>query len=231
MDGKTFKTVESDLLRQSRNLKGSPDPNARGLGGALEETLDALRQDMVDHSPAKYKARLQALNSSYARFTRLEDAAARRQGGAGEITPQDLLAAVKKGDHTIRKGAFARGDALLQGFAEDADRVLTSKVPNSGTADRMLANRALGMHGVMGGVGATAGLAVGGPVGAGIGGIVGSIGDVAASRVTNALAHRVLSGASRTANTHNYLRAAQQRALAPRMAVPTATALPQGQQP
>jgi hypothetical protein len=227
MDGRTFKSVESDLLRQARALKGAQDPNQQGLGRRLEDVVDVLRQDMIDHSPAKYKARLTALNSSYARFTRLEDAAARRQGGAGEITPQDLLAAVKKGDHTVRKGAFARGDALLQDFAEDADRVLSPKVRDSGTTERTLANRMLGGHALGATAGAGAGAMIGGGPGAAIGGIAGAVGDMAASRVTNALAHRVLSGASRTANTRNYLRAAQQRALAPRAAIPAAaSALP-----
>lgn len=231
MDGRAFKSVESDLLRQARALKGAQDPNQQGLGRRLEDVVDVLRQDMIDHSPAKYKARLTALNSSFARFTRLEDAAARRQGGAGDITPQDLLAAVKKGDHTVRKGAFARGDALLQGFAEDADRVLTPKVRDSGTTERTLTNRLLGGHALGATAGAGIGATMAGPGGAALGGIAGAMGDMAASKVTNALAHRLMSGASRTANTRNYLRAAQQRALAPRAALPAATALPppQGQ--
>lgn len=228
MDGRTFKDVESDLLRQARGFKGSQDPNQRSLGKHLEGVVDALRENMVDHSPAQYRARLKGVNAAYARFTRLEDAAAARKRGGGYITPSDLLGAVKKGDHSVRKGAFARGDALLQDFAEDADRVLSPKVGDSGTTERALANRALAGHGLAAGAGMTAGGMVGGPVGAGVGGVVGAAGDMAASRVTNALAARALSRASRTAEARNYLKAAQARSAAttPAALAAGATALP-----
>jgi hypothetical protein len=49
----------------------------------------------------------------------------------------DLMQAVKKGDRSVRKGAFARGDALLQDWADDAAAILPNELPNSGTADRM----------------------------------------------------------------------------------------------
>ena len=118
-------------------------------------------EDMIDHSRAQYRSKLRNINKSYAMFTRLQDAAAARKLGGGEITPSDLLGAVKKGDRTIRKGSFARGDALLQQFAQDGQRVLGSKVSDSGTTERTLANRLLGGHGVIGGL---PGLAVAGPM-------------------------------------------------------------------
>ena len=216
MDGKTFKSVESDLLRQARNLKGSPDPNARGLGGALEETLDALREDMVDHSPAQYRDKLRNINKSYAMFTRLQDAAAARKGSMGVVTPSDLLGAVKKGDRTIRKGSFARGDALLQKFAQDGERVLGSKMGDSFTTERTLSNRLLSGHGAIGGLlGGGAGMTMG-PVGAVAGAIGGAAADMALSSGTNRLARAMLSrtanaAETRNANPHNYLKALQQR--------------------
>lgn len=227
MDGKTFKKVESDLLRQSRDLKGSPDPNARGLGHALEDTLDALRQDMVDHSPAKYRKELEGINRSYAMFTRLQDAATTRRGSAGEITPGDLLGAVRKGDRSVRKGAFARGDALLQDFAEDADRVLTPQHGTSHTPEIQQNLNFLRGHGVMGGtLGGVAGGVTGGVEGAAIGTALGGAADIALAKLTNIAARRALTARS-NANPTNYLKAAQQRSFAPAAAVP-AIAAPTG---
>jgi hypothetical protein len=230
MDGRTFKKVESDLLRQSRNLKGSPDPNARGLGYALDDTLDALRQDMVDHSPAKYRKELQNLNQSYAMFTRLQDAATARKGGAGEITPGDLLGAVKKGDRSVRKGSFARGDALLQDFAEDADRVLSPRHGTSHTPEIQQNLNFLRGHGVLGGtVGGMAGGAAGGVEGAAIGSVVGGAADIALARLTNLAARRALSG-GRGTQPANYLRAVTKRPPVAALAAPGSlpTGLPTG---
>ena len=52
------------------------------------------------------------------------------------------------GDKSAGKGAFARGDALMQDFAEVGQRVLPSTVPDSGTTGRVL------MAGLAGGAGA-----------------------------------------------------------------------------
>lgn len=231
MDGRTFKSVESDLLRQSRDLKGSPDPNARGLGRALEDTLDALRQDMIDHSPAEYRARLKGINQGYAMFTRLQDAAARRQAGGGTVTPGDLLAAVKKGDRSVRKGAFARGDALLQDFAEDADRVLSPRHGTSHTPEIQETNKMLGARGVVAStLGAGIGASVGGEVGAGLGAAMGIPADMVLARGTNALARRLLErGAPEPKGApRNYLGAAQRRAVSG--ATPVAAISNQAQQ-
>lgn len=210
MDGRTFKDVESDLLRQSREYKGSQDPNQRKLGYALEDTVGALRSDMERASDPKWRTKLRNINSAYAMFVRLQDAAAARKAGRGEITPADLLGAVKKNDRTVRKGSFARGDALLQGFAEDADLVLTPEVRDSGTPERQLVVGALRGGLEMGGM-ATAASAMGLPP------IVGMAADAALAGGTNLLARSALQRnaarqAARMARTGpNYMRAAQRR--------------------
>lgn len=203
LDGATYQSVKSDLLRQSRELRGSSDPNARGLGRALDDVADSLSEAATRGSDPKWRDRISKIDNGYAMLTRIEDAAARRQGGRGEITPQDLLAAAKKGDKRIRRRGFAAGDALLQGFGEDADRVLTPEVRDSGTPERQLAVAAA--HGAA---------AMGAGHIAGIGPELGMAADVAIAPATNALARRLLSrGAPKSPAPTNYLKAAEQRRL------------------
>src|SRR5262249_48271023 len=56
------------------------------------------------------------------------------------------LSAIKRGDKSVGKGMFARGDALMQDFATAAQNVLPSRIPTSGTSERaaMMAAPAIG---------------------------------------------------------------------------------------
>lgn len=135
MDGKTMKQVESELNTLATPYKSSSDAGQRQLGYALDEVRNTLRDAVARQNP-KYAKELSDVNSAYAMFTRVENAASRRAGSHGVFTPSDLLQAVKSGDKSVRKRGFGRGDALLQDWAEAAHTVLPSKVPDSGTAER-----------------------------------------------------------------------------------------------
>ncbi len=211
-NGEKFKAVESDLLRQSRAFKGSQDPNQRAMGHMLDDVLDVVTDAAERHSPSGVRDQLKKVNTGYAIFTRIQDAATRRiatQPGVnpGTITPGDLVAAVRKGDRTVRKGAFARGDALLQGFAEDAEAVLPSKVSDSGTATRLNVTRP-GM------IGAAVGGSMGGVPGAAAGAVAG-IADQGLSAGTNALARhllmRTVNNSATVPGKGNYLLQASRR--------------------
>jgi hypothetical protein len=163
----------------------------------LDDVLDVVTDAAERHSAPGVREQLKKVNTGYAIFTRIQDAATRRiatQPGAapGTFTPGDLVAAVKKGDRTVRKGAFARGDALLQQFAEDAESVLPSKVSDSGTVTRLNVTRP-GM------VGAGVGGALGGVPGA----VVGAGMDMATGSVTNRLASHLLERSATTASPQN----------------------------
>ena len=162
MDGKTFKQVESEVGRLAAGYKGSPDFASRELGDRLNDALGALRDGMERSSDPGVRDELKKANAGWAAFVRLQDAAARRATSEGVFTSGDLLQSVKKTDRSVRKGAFARGDALLQDFATTAHKVLKNTIPDSGTALRVNATRP-GM------AGAVVGSMMGGPVGAAIG--------------------------------------------------------------
>jgi hypothetical protein len=56
----------------------------------------------------------------------------------GIFTAAQLQNAVKAGDKSVGKGAFATGNALMQDLSGAGQRVLGSKYPDSGTAGRGL---------------------------------------------------------------------------------------------
>lgn len=137
MDGKTFKQVQSELTNLSGQFKSSSDASERMLGHALDDVNSAMRDALERQNPS-VAPQLRNINNAYAMFTRAENAAGRRATSGGLFTPGDLLQAVKGGDRTVRKRAFAAGDALMQDWAEAAHSVLGNKMPDSGTTERML---------------------------------------------------------------------------------------------
>lgn len=144
MSADTMKIVESDLGRLARQYKGSPDPNQRGLGAAINEVQASLRRAVERSAPAGAADDLAKANRAWAEFVRVEDAASRIGAKEGVFSPAQMLSAVRSQDKSVRKGAFARGNALGQDLAESGKSVLTQEVPDSGTAGRLLAAAAAG---------------------------------------------------------------------------------------
>ena len=138
MDGQTFKTVESELSQVSRDLHQSEVAGQRDLGRAIDTVNGMLRENLERQNPA-VAAKLRNINGAWAAFTRIRDAASNRGKSLGIFTPADLLTAAKRG---AGRRVFARGDALMQDLARDAEEVLPSNVPDSGTAGRLLIGEA-----------------------------------------------------------------------------------------
>jgi hypothetical protein len=138
MDGQTFKLVESDLSYLARGYRSSQDPDVRELGNAVQQLTQTLRESLERTNPA-LAPDLQAANSAWARFIRLQKAAGSLGSDNGAFTPAQLQSAVKASDASVRKGAFARGDALMQPLADAGKRVLGNNYPDSGTPGRVMA--------------------------------------------------------------------------------------------
>jgi hypothetical protein len=160
MDGRELKQVQSVLRNIANEYRGSSDADQRGVGRAIDSTLEALALNLERSNPTKLKE-LQAINSSYAMFARMRQAAVQRTTSAGVFTPSDLLQAARKGDSSTAKGSFARGDALMQAFGEAAQKVLPSSVPDSGTTGRALGAAMLGGGAYLGHPAIAAGVAAG----------------------------------------------------------------------
>lgn len=143
MDGATLKKVESIFGQEASNFSSSADPFQRDLGGAFKDTQTAIRQALLRGNPQQ-APELQAINKAFSNYAILRNAAARVNDPAKPIMPGQLQAAVKSQDKTVAKGAFAKGNARMQGLSDPAMDVLGSKYPDSGTAGRIAYGTLLG---------------------------------------------------------------------------------------
>jgi hypothetical protein len=140
LTGQDLKNVDSDLGRLAADWHNSTLASERQLGDRFEEAQRAVRQ-ALERQNITVSDELGDINQSYAMFKRIQYAAQRRAGAGkeeGVFTPMDLAAGVKNMDPSKDKASFARGDALMQEFAEWGLFVLPQRVPDSGTTERAL---------------------------------------------------------------------------------------------
>ena len=169
IDGDTFKAIEEELGRAFRTYRASGAPADREFASAALDVQRAFR-DLLERANPAVAPQIQAANQAFARFTRMEGAAAAQGATEGVFTPAQLSGAVRRGDSTARHGGFARGDALMQDLSDAGRAVLPSTVPDSGTPERMMLAALLGGGAGMGASTAGLGLApslAAGAIGAG----------------------------------------------------------------
>jgi hypothetical protein len=143
LSGESFKQVESGIKRFAREFRSSPDFDQRQLGDALNAVVAELRDVAARNSPKAAEALKQA-DSSYAMLLRLEKAASMQGTPDGVFSAAQLGNAVRGMDNSLRKGAIARGQGLMQDMTTAGRQVLGESLPNSGTADRLLNTLFLG---------------------------------------------------------------------------------------
>ena len=143
MDGQMLKQVQSELTNFSKKYSSSSDAAQRDLADAVDKVNKAIRSNLERSNPGSAEF-LQRINSGWAMYARMRSAAARRATSEGVFTPNDLLQSIKGGDKSVGKGSFAKGDALMQTFAEAGQKVLPSKLPTSGTTERGITMGLLG---------------------------------------------------------------------------------------
>lgn len=136
MTGETLKNAETTLGEQIRRFSSSQDPDAQLLGNAFKELQSNLR-GLVQRSNPDHAKELQAINAGWANFKRVQRAASMVGAEEGSFTSAQLQNAVKAMDRSKDKGAFSRGNALMQDLSDAGKSVLGSKVPDSGTAGRV----------------------------------------------------------------------------------------------
>lgn len=143
--GRDFKDMQSALTRQISSAATSPDNYVRDMGAFLQQYKQALMDGLKASNPAHVQE-LAALDRAWANFTVLQRAAAKVMDENKPMTVSALQAAVKANNPTVRKGGFARGNALMQNLSDPAVSVLGTNVPDSGTAGRGLLSAALLGH-------------------------------------------------------------------------------------
>lgn len=135
--GETIKQIESTLGRLSRGYTRDAAFDKRQLGSAIREVQSSLR-DLVQRQNPMYADQLQKINLGYAIFLRAERAATYLGAKDGVFTPDQFNSAVKALDPSLRHRSFGRGKALMQDLAGTSSRVLSKKLPSSGTAERLV---------------------------------------------------------------------------------------------
>lgn len=134
-----YKTLESSLGSDARRLAGSQNIYEGKLAPAVQQ-LRAELQDMLKRQAGAHADDLKSVNAGWANFKRVQRAASAIGAEEGNFSPAQFQNAVKALDKSKDKGAFARGSALGQDLGDAGKVVLGNRVPNSGTADRMLLN-------------------------------------------------------------------------------------------
>lgn len=137
MTSESYKTLESLLSTQSRNLGGSKNIFDNKLAPAVRQVKEEL-SEMLQRQAGPLAKELKQTNQAWAMFKRVQDASSKVGTDKGSFTPSQLNSSVRNLDKTKNKAAFARGNALMQDMSGAGKSVLGDRVPNSGTADRAL---------------------------------------------------------------------------------------------
>jgi hypothetical protein len=157
--GETLKGIHSDFRNKINELSASTNNDERVIAGALKEAQDQFRQ-LVTRSNPQNAAELKAIDTGYANYKRVQNAASKVGAEEGVFSPAQLQNAVRATDKSKDKAKFAKGEALMQDLSESGKTVLGNKVPDSGTPYRtMAAMLASGGAGLLGYPGIAAGLA------------------------------------------------------------------------
>lgn len=167
LGGEAYKLAE----RKFRGLVSAYDRKDPLLGDAMHDVQSLITKSLIDQNP-QYAKELKNIDSSWAMWTRLRRAGS-KAGTEGEFSPYDLLQAAQREDKSAGKGAFARGDAILQPFAEAANKTFGKITPPGSygfpsTSLRRLFEE-LGPAGIGAGVGYHLGGLPGAALGAGVG--------------------------------------------------------------
>jgi len=120
-----------------RSKMADPADTQRRLARYVGDYRKAMERAVNRQNPGWWD-NYQDASKSYAMFTRFQAASRNPATLAheGMFSPTQLGSAAVAMDPTLRKGAVARGEALMQRYAGLGKDVLPSKVPDSGTPER-----------------------------------------------------------------------------------------------
>jgi hypothetical protein len=126
ISGDKYKSLVS--LLGKRRAAFSKQQNAEMADGVAE--LQRILDDNARrHSPPEAVDLMDRADRGYAILTRAEEAARNLGNAPGEFTPQQALAAARKGDTSARSRAFVRGEARGQRLAEAGIEALGKAPP------------------------------------------------------------------------------------------------------
>ena len=137
IDARALQNATSELQRLASNYRSDSGVAMRQVAdafdGARKSLLGLVAQRVPEAAP-----KLEAANAAYARFVRMQTAAGMQGATDGVFSPAHFSYAVRQADNSVRHGAYASGNALMQDLSDAARAVLPQTVPDSGTAGRAL---------------------------------------------------------------------------------------------
>lgn len=131
LNGQEFRTIEQELGSTAKAYMSRPE--TQGVGFALREIQDALRNELTNQNPAVGKE-LKNLHEAFKRYLRVERAASYVGAEEGVYSPSQMMSAVKS---VGGQRPFATGQAMLQPETQTALNVIGPRTPDSGTAGRL----------------------------------------------------------------------------------------------
>jgi hypothetical protein len=138
--GRSMQDVISAMRDQSRKYATDQTPGtySRELSQAFNETAIALEENLERHSAPEVLQRFAQVQQAFAQLVPVEKAVGSLGAEGGVFSPAQLLSGVKGSDRSVRKNAFARGArGDVQGLAEDGKEVMSARVRNSGSGERL----------------------------------------------------------------------------------------------
>lgn len=136
LDGQTVKGIQEQLGDLATGLRSDPSYDNRALGGYVSDLRDAVN-GMLERSNPALAPELRKTNAAYADYVKLRTAQ-KSVTGDQPFSPKQLQTALRQTDKSAGKGNYARGKSSMQDLADAASETLPSKVPDSGTAGRVL---------------------------------------------------------------------------------------------
>jgi hypothetical protein len=137
LTGEEVQTMLSNLKNRERSFAQSPLPMDQKIGRYLRRYREAITQS-VEHQNPGFKEKYNDASIAYIKYLIMEQAGKNPSGWAmeGVPNPTQYARAVYNVDKSLRRGAGAKGEMMMQKWAAAAKDVLPNKVPDSGTAER-----------------------------------------------------------------------------------------------
>lgn len=120
---RTMKQIDSELGRLARRYMKDPAVNSQNIADGIRDMQGAFR-DMVTRQNPELAPELQKINATWNNLLRVENAVVKAANAEGNFTPEQFQSAVKQMDASLRKGAFAKGQAAMQSYSNAGVNVL-----------------------------------------------------------------------------------------------------------
>jgi hypothetical protein len=137
LTGDEIQTMLSNLKNRERVYTQSQLPMDQKIGRYLKQYREAITRTIEDQNPG-FKQQYHDASVGYIKYLIMEQAGKNPSGWAmeGVPNPTQYARAAYNVDKSLRKGAAAKGEAMMQKWAAAAKDVLPNKVPDSGTPER-----------------------------------------------------------------------------------------------